>query len=572
MEKITARFLIGEKIGFGFGFVGLLFLGVIWQYHGTLQSTLEDYQRLQNLFEAKESRAHEIMEDILGARVAEKEFLLQRDERSANAVEEKIGKAFAGIAKLGQIDQESALTAEQLSKFLQTYQSDFQAVVRAWKTMGLNHDLGLQGAFRDAVHELESMAGQHKVGALYLQLLQIRRSEKDLGLRREDQYHSRVQKLVQEFQEKVLATDLQEAVKRQLLSEATAYRDAFEDYALIALRGGDIAGGKGLFRDVAHRIEALLNQHYVPDLEASILQLRRREKDYLLRGDKRYVDMAIAELQNLHNRVEESKIPDEDKQNFRRLLDNYQRDFLALVDQNDQIELLTEEMEKTVSKISALTQNNVDIANQAAAEAVSEINFRSQRNERLMLWVVAIAALLGIFLAVAITRHISRPLRKMAGILDRLAYEDPTERMPVVAKGRDEVNAMALSVNTMADHRDRFIRWWQLSMQEAEACQRLEQVLREGTGDQLHQGELAEAEKELLAAIEARYQLAHNQYQEVHNLSGTIINEAEKLAVERSAGEREISLDTIRHSAKSIQSFLEIVSYQEERKDPVAPT
>ena len=438
--------------------------------------------------------------------------------------------------------------------------------------MGLNHDLGLQGAFRDAVHELESMAGQHKVGALYLQLLQIRRSEKDLGLRREDQYHSRVQKLVQEFQEKVLATDLQEAVKRQLLSEATAYRDAFEDYALIALRGGDIAGGKGLFRDVAHRIEALLNQHYVPDLEASILQLRRREKDYLLRGDKRYVDMAIAELQNLHNRVEESKIPDEDKQNFRRLLDNYQRDFLALVDQNDQIELLTGEMEKTVSKISALTQNNVDIANRAAAEAVSEINFRSQRNERLMLWVVAIAALLGIFLAVAITRHISRPLRKMAGILDRLAYEDPTERMPVVAKGRDEVNAMALSVNTMADHRDRFIRWWQLSMQEAEACQRLEQVLREGTGDQLHQGELAEAEKELLAAIEARYQLAHNQYQEVHNLSGTIINEAEKLAVERSAGEREISLDTIRHSAKSIQSFLEIVSYQEERKDPVAPT
>ena len=111
---------------------------------------------------------------------------------------------------------------------------------------------------------------------------------------------------------------------------------------------------------------------------------------------------------------------------------------------------------------------------------VTEIDARSRESERLMLWIVAVATLLGIFLAIVITRHISGPLRKMAGMLDRLAYEEPTERMSYVTGGRDEVNAMAESVNTMADHRERFIDWWKTSMKEAEACQKMEQMVRFG--------------------------------------------------------------------------------------------
>ena len=40
MGKWSRSLRIGEKIGFGFGIVGLLFLGVIWGYHSTLQQAL----------------------------------------------------------------------------------------------------------------------------------------------------------------------------------------------------------------------------------------------------------------------------------------------------------------------------------------------------------------------------------------------------------------------------------------------------------------------------------------------------------------------------------------------------
>ena len=53
MGRFASKLRIGEKIGFGFGLVGLLFLGVIWQYHNTLHRSLTDYRQLQDIFAAK---------------------------------------------------------------------------------------------------------------------------------------------------------------------------------------------------------------------------------------------------------------------------------------------------------------------------------------------------------------------------------------------------------------------------------------------------------------------------------------------------------------------------------------
>ena len=97
-------------------------------------------------------------------------------------------------------------------------------------------------------------------------------------------------------------------MKQQLQQEIGTYREAFEEYARGVLAQQDIQGGKGPFRQVAHRIEALLKSHYIPDLERNILQLRRREKDYLLRGDSRYVELARQEIERMTLQVSSSAI------------------------------------------------------------------------------------------------------------------------------------------------------------------------------------------------------------------------------------------------------------------------
>ncbi|MCB1831511.1 MAG: hypothetical protein KDI35_15820, partial [Gammaproteobacteria bacterium] len=492
MGKIARSLRIGEKIGFGFGLVGAIFLAVIWQYHDTLQRSLEDYRTLQNVYVAKKVDTLKIESSMREARRAEKEFLLHRKEDSAREVDNQLQQALLTNADLSAIDPESTPVAKRIRTQIEIYRQMFQATVDAWRKKGLDHNSGLQGAFRDAVHELEAMAGHFNVDNLYLQLLQIRRGEKDLGLRREQQYVERVLGLLDGFAVKTAASGLEEKVKTQLLEEIKTYRVSFEEYSNIALSNADIGGGKGPFRQTAHRIEAILNSHHIPDLESKILQLRRREKDYLLRDDKIYVDMALTELNRIHTLVNPSAIAPEQKELFLGLLKNYRRDFLALVEQNELIERMTAEMNQADSEISKLTGSTVKTADQAMQRMAAEIEASTAEKEQLMLWWVAVATALGVLFAVSITLRIVRPLRSMAGILDQLAYEVPSERLPFYPEGRDEVNMMAGSVNTMADNKARFINWWKSSMREAAACDNLVTALKNRAGDPARK----EAEKE----------------------------------------------------------------------------
>lgn len=558
MGKFASKLRIGEKIGFGFGLVGLLFLGVIWQYHSTLQQSLADYQRLQDVYGAKKSYALEIENSMLEARRVEKLFLIDRSEARVEEVGGHVQDVLRYAGELGNIDQSAAKTSSRIKELSLAYNQQFLMIADAWRTKGLDHNSGLQGAFRDTVHELEAMAGRFKVGNLYLQLLQIRRGEKDLGLRREAQYRDRVFQLIEEYKQKLADSELEQPVQEKFLQEINTYRDTFTAYARDVLANQNVAGGKGPFRQAAHRLEALINGHYIPDLEQHILQLRRREKDYLLRGDKVYVDMALHELELINAQVKGSDISMTDKAMFGGLLAKYKNDFLALVEQNGRIEQVTEEMKKAVSEIAGLVDDNVVSANQTMNQMASDINLSSRENEKLMLWIVAGAVLLGIFFAITITLRIVHPLRKMAGILDQLAYEEPAERMPFVPEGRDEVNSMAESVNTMADHKARFIAWWKMSMEEADVCEQLKKVITAGDG-QKNQS-LGEAEKELLSAIAARRELLAEQYREISRLNRGISERAERLLKEHHKGESGTSINTIYHLTQSIRNILEMTA------------
>ncbi|MCP4286060.1 MAG: HAMP domain-containing protein [Gammaproteobacteria bacterium] len=562
MGKIARNLRIGEKIGFGFGLVALIFLIVIWQYHNTLQKSLHDYRSLQTIYVAKKVDMLTIESGMREARRAEKDFLLQRKEAFALEVDDHLQRALQTAADLGGIDSQSAPIAGRIKTLIGDYRQKFQATVDAWRKKGLDHNSGLQGAFRDAVHELEAMAGHFNVDNLYLQLLQIRRGEKDLGLRREQQYQERVRRLLAEFETRTNASELEESIKSLLLEEIKVYRDSFERYADAALSNADIRGGKGPFRQAAHRIEAVMNSHRIPDLASNILQLRRREKDYLLRDDKVYVDMALKQLEQIHAMVEPSAISPDQRRLFLTLLENYQRDFLALVEHNDLIGHMTAEMNRAVSEINELVEKNVEIANQMMDRMATEIDASSGEKERFMLWSVAIATLLGIFFANSITLRIVRPLRSMAGILDKLAYEEPGERLPFFPEGRDEINSMAGSVNTMADNKSQFISWWKSSMQEATACGNLESVLTESTNDPVRRN----AEKEFRDALSERHSLMFDQYRKLNSLNRKVIEQADSLQNEGHVGQTQASINAIRYSSRSIRTIIEMITFQESDK------
>ena len=105
MGRIFSTLRIGEKIGLGFGLVGFLFLGVIWQYHSTLERSLADYRTLIDVHDARKDLLLEIQAGILEARRAEKNFLLLRQEAFAGEVSDRVDAVLALTAELGRIDR-----------------------------------------------------------------------------------------------------------------------------------------------------------------------------------------------------------------------------------------------------------------------------------------------------------------------------------------------------------------------------------------------------------------------------------------------------------------------------------
>jgi hypothetical protein len=166
--------------------------------------------------------------------------------------------------------------------------------------------------------------------------------------------------------------------------------------------------------------------------------------------------------------------------------------------------------------------------------------------------VVVLATLLGIFLAFAITVFIVRPLLRMAGLLDQLAAEGPAERAPFFPGGRNEVNAMA-------NHKAPFIDWQRVNIREADACERLQQLVNSPDASV----ELPEAQVELRQLVAARKNLVPAQYQNAHQLIDRILDITETLLEDPRPGANEVALNTIRYSARSVRTLLLMASARE---------
>jgi CHASE3 domain sensor protein len=554
MIKFSSKLRIGERLGLGFGLVGVLFIGVVWHYHHTLRSVLDDYRQLHAVFEVRKSLALEIEIEMAAAREAEKDFLIEHQERFVGKVEQHLQALLEKVKALATVDQQSRQTAEELQALIATYQASFHAVADAWRSMGLDENSGIQGSFRNRIHRLHELSANYNVDRLYTSLLQIRRNEKDFALRKDPRYRERVRQLVTEFRLLVETSDLQEAVKQKLLAELAVYARTFAEYSDSALKAGVVDGGKGPFRDAAQRMEAILDAYQVNNLETNVLQLRRREKDYLLRGDDSYPQMVVEIARSIRAQIAESNIAAADKELLSGLLRDYQRSFLVLVSRRAIIAERTREMDAAANHVVPLIRQNVDQANQMMAARTGEITESSQASVRLSLIVMACAITLSIVFAVLITARIVRPVRQMAGLLDDLAYGTPTGRVPTVPGGRDEINAMGESLNALIDHRANFLGWWKASMNEVMALRDLDSARTEAARDEanrdLHVAEIAKLQQ--LNAIRGRL-LQHSQ----------LIVDVSRRAIASSGRLSADDAKTIEHSTRSMAMLYEALAAEQ---------
>jgi methyl-accepting chemotaxis protein len=316
-----------------------------------------------------------------------------------------------------------------------------------------------------------------KLGELKIDLLEARRSEKDFLLRRKEDYVGKHGAALAEFTRD--ADELYRSVGEQRRGQLTKVTDAVVQYkqAFDVVVGAERkigldenSGLQGKLRASVHAIEEIIASDQNDGLEAAMLMMRRHEKDFFARVDRKYVDLMKEAARRFVERLSSERIPAEHKPLIKAKLDSYQNDFQMAAEASLQaveaIALLSKaysDAEPLIAELDRLVHAKAD-DEKVAAEAVSA------RAQQTIGWSIALIIVGVGMLAWLIGRGIARPLTRMSGLMERLAKGDLEIAVTDIER-RDVVGVLARSLEIFKQSA--------IDAKRLEAEQRVEQAKKE---------------------------------------------------------------------------------------------
>ena len=305
-------------------------------------------------------------------------------------------------------------------------------------------------------NQLTSLAqAQEQVQRLNTDVLMFRRHEKDFLLRFEMRYLDRMQQHYTGMQQ--LASDLdtrlqQHRIDRSALQQFNQLTEQYQrsftalvrQYELMGLTPDE--GLQGELRQAAQQIEQMVQQRSDDRLMVLLLQLRRHEKDFLLRRDADYYQRFSQDMQQLQRFIQTGIVDATSQRQLQQLSAEYQQAFSNLVTAYQQAGLdqnsgLQGEMRSAIHA----TEQSLSAMSEATSDAIDAAVSRTQ-NLAVGFFVLVLALVIGlVFLT---SRSILQPIVAVCQTVGFIR-RDNDFRQRIDVQGRDEMTALAVDVNGM---------------------------------------------------------------------------------------------------------------------------
>jgi len=249
--KVTHKLmLLLAVLAVGFSGTGLMYS---WMLSTNQQADVEN-ERLNEL----SLLTLKVSEQILQGRRHEKDFLLRNDLKYTVQHEETMAAVYDALQRMKTLSREERILQiiDESNSQAAVYQKEFKNTVQTKIELGLDHNSGLQGAFRTTVHEVEDLLKKHKSLELSHSMLMMRRHEKDFILRELDKYIDKMAQQQEIFAGLLREASLADAVKSQIRTKMAAYHAGF-----LELVEGTFARNKSIqvYRDAVHALTPKLD-------------------------------------------------------------------------------------------------------------------------------------------------------------------------------------------------------------------------------------------------------------------------------------------------------------------------
>ena len=291
-------------------------------------------------------------------------------------------------------------------------------------------------------------------------LLQMRRAEKNFMMRADPAYardHREIRKRV-EAGLVALRTAAGEGSKhaeaiRQVASGVADYAATFDKLVDQRSRLGltPDQGLEGELRKAVHGVETEVRALANPTLELILLQMRRHEKDFMLRRDDKYAADLDKRVKEFHAELAVTPIAPASVKTIGKAIDDYRAGFRRWVDAHHG----SAEAEKAMMTVHRALEPVLDRLEKAVGEeahaAKAAASAASAKAETRVLWAFGVVALLLAVVAGLIARAVARQVCGMTGVMTRLAGGDLEVEIPVRGQ-TNEVGRMAGAVAVFRDN------------------------------------------------------------------------------------------------------------------------
>ena len=258
--------------------VGLLILvGVVVM--ATLQyRAVSDYQTLGDL----RLLISDIESNIFTLRRDEKDFLTRKDlqyqRRFNDSFQVMLKNLMALRTGLEGRGVEGAKT-DRLKETLDTYRNRFLGMVKLQQEIGFNHQEGLYGSMRSAIHRVEDILQTTQQYQLLTDMLMLRRHEKDFMLRNDIQYSEKFDKHMAIMRTDLSTAYLHHGVKREIGTALAAYEKDFK--ALVsATRQMGLDSDEGMQHQI--RVSILESEEILEELRQALLSFESESGSYMI--------------------------------------------------------------------------------------------------------------------------------------------------------------------------------------------------------------------------------------------------------------------------------------------------
>jgi methyl-accepting chemotaxis protein len=301
-----------------------------------------------------------------------------------------------------------------------------------------------------------------RVADVEVQLLQMRRAEKNFLMRLDQRsldehrdWREKSTATLKAFDGIATGGGRDEALRQiqKIRTEVSAYYGAFEALVEAHRRIGLTAtiGLQGGLRTAAHDLEKALDATGDAEAKIHLLQLRRHEKDFMMRHEPAKIEAFEATAKQLEGRIAGLDLSGAQRASSARSLDTYRTGFRAWVE-GDQAAATAEKAMQAIHRgmepvVDDLQERTLRLYESSEADAIAIAQAMKSR----LIWTFAGALALLIAMSTAIGRAITRPIVGMTEAMGRLAAGDLEVSVPGRG-GRNEIGRMAQAVEVFRDN------------------------------------------------------------------------------------------------------------------------